>query len=232
MLVTALSDLHGDLIQNINQCDVVCICGDFMPLRMQRNIRQSLGWLRREFLPWCNTLPCKHVLVVSGNHDFVFDSEFHIEAGTWAQLHDLLASVSKKVHLLDNREITIDNVRFWGCPYTTGPQGWANYIADDSQPFSNMPQDADVVLVHQPPYGNVGTVYQTDARNYLCNYGSLSLMKQLLDPDNEVKYLFCGHIHTGQHAEEKIGNTKCFNVSVKDEGYVTSMSPLSIKIEI
>lgn len=230
MIVTALSDLHGDILLNINPCDVVCICGDFVPLRMQHNIKQSLKWLERDFLPWCDSLPCGHVLIVSGNHDFVFDGNFHSDVDTWVRLGKLFSVFSKKVHWLDNCEMLIDGVKFWGCPFTTGPANWANYVPDEDLPYRNMPEDADVVLVHQPPCGRVGTVLQYGAWNYLTNYGSVSMMEQLLDPENKVKYLFCGHIHTGQHYEEQLGNTKCFNVSVKDENYKITSPPLTIEI--
>ena len=34
--ITAISDIHGDL-PIIDPCDVLCICGDIVPLEIQRN---------------------------------------------------------------------------------------------------------------------------------------------------------------------------------------------------
>ena len=55
------------------------------------------------------------------------------------------------------------------------------------------------------------------------NKFTLFLKKRFdLDVNSNIKYLFCGHIHTGLHSEELIGNTKCYNVSLKDENYKLS----------
>lgn len=37
MKICILSDLHGFLIEDIQPCELVLICGDIVPLRMQRN---------------------------------------------------------------------------------------------------------------------------------------------------------------------------------------------------
>ena len=55
MKIIAMSDFHGDLIENVESCDVVCICGDFLPLKIQRDSQKSLKWLKNDFLPWCQS---------------------------------------------------------------------------------------------------------------------------------------------------------------------------------
>ena len=220
MKIIAMSDFHGDLIENIESCDVVCICGDFLPLEIQRDSQKSLKWLKNDFLPWCQSLECNYVLIVSGNHDFIFDEKLH-KNSTWDKLCKLFNNFDK-VKWIDNKEIIIDNIKFYGCPYTIGPTGWANYCPDQLHPYEDIPKDTDILLVHQPPIGMVGTVNQLDAINYMTCYGSFSMMNKLLMPECNIKYLFCGHIHTGLHSEELIGNTKCYNVSLKDENYKLS----------
>ena len=44
MKICGISDIHGNLIENIPECDVLCVCGDIMPLSVQRNIEQSRHW--------------------------------------------------------------------------------------------------------------------------------------------------------------------------------------------
>ena len=75
MKVVGISDIHGQLFskKNIPECDIVCICGDIMPLEIDRNIIASTAWFVGEFIPWCEKLPCKYVLFTPGNHDFLFD---------------------------------------------------------------------------------------------------------------------------------------------------------------
>lgn len=228
MKLIALSDLHGDLVE-INPCDVVCICGDIVPLNIQRDIKKSFDWMMDVFFPWCENLSCKRVLWTGGNHDFVLDPSFHSDMKLYHIVTDILAS--SKVHYLDGEgSYVYDRIQFWGCPYTIGPVGWANYRPEFSDPFIKMPVDTDVVLVHQPPMGLVGTVHQSDRHDYLTNYGSESLTKIISNPAWNTRYLFCGHVHSGFHSEETIGHTKCYNVSIKDEDYKTSYSPLEIDI--
>lgn len=69
MKICATSDLHG-FLPEIESCELVLICGDIMPLRMQRNIPQSEKWLKTTFAEWVNNLPCESVIMVGGNHKF------------------------------------------------------------------------------------------------------------------------------------------------------------------
>ena len=70
MKICGISDIHGDLSVKIQPCDVLCICGDIVPLEVQVNSKKSKRWLKELFIPWCSKQPCKKVLVVGGNHDF------------------------------------------------------------------------------------------------------------------------------------------------------------------
>jgi len=90
--------------------------------------------------------------------------------------------------------------------------------------------DVDVVLTHQPPFGQVGTVLELGAYNYRENYGSYTLYEKLTNPECRIKYLLCGHIHSGQHTVEMIGKTKCYNVSLKNERYKVAFQPLELSI--
>ena len=74
--ITAISDIHGDL-PIIDPCDVLCICGDIVPLEIQRNYTKSVAWLAGRFVNWCEELDCEKVIIIAGNHDFVFQSMFN-----------------------------------------------------------------------------------------------------------------------------------------------------------
>lgn len=69
MKIAAISDMHG-LLPEIEPCELLLICGDIVPLRMQRNIPQSKKWFSNEFADWINSLPCEQVYIVGGNHEF------------------------------------------------------------------------------------------------------------------------------------------------------------------
>ena len=74
MKICAISDLHGFLIDYIEPCELVLICGDIVPLYMQRNKPQCEKWLKTVFADWIKSLPCKKVVFTAGNHDFVFEN--------------------------------------------------------------------------------------------------------------------------------------------------------------
>lgn len=67
MRIGATSDLHG-ILPEIEPCELFFICGDIMPLSVQLNMPASLEWLKTEFIPWANNLPCKHSITPFGSH--------------------------------------------------------------------------------------------------------------------------------------------------------------------
>ena len=54
MKIKAFSDNHGYLpsVEEIGECDVLCICGDIFPLQEQRDYYGSLSWYLGIFYPW------------------------------------------------------------------------------------------------------------------------------------------------------------------------------------
>lgn len=68
MRICAFSDMHGQLNFKVEPCDIVMICGDIVPLMIQKFTDLSEDWFRDVFIPWCTNLPCEKVLLVAGNH--------------------------------------------------------------------------------------------------------------------------------------------------------------------
>lgn len=72
MKVTAISDLHGNLI-DIEPCDLLLICGDISPLEIQRDYIQMTKWIFNEFQEWIMKINCPTIILTPGNHDFWFE---------------------------------------------------------------------------------------------------------------------------------------------------------------
>lgn len=72
MKVTAISDLHGNLI-DIEPCDLLLICGDISPLEIQRDYIQMTKWIFNEFQEWIMKIDCPTIILTPGNHDFWFE---------------------------------------------------------------------------------------------------------------------------------------------------------------
>ena len=226
MKIIAISDIHGDLIDNIPQCDVLCIAGDIVPLNMQRNIGQSCKWIKTKFLAWCQDLRCDYIILVAGNHDFYFDMHWWDELAMMKIDSPETIFKNTKIHYLQDSGIIIDGKSFYGTPWITGLPRWAFNLVDDDEAMSNIP-NCDVLITHTPPRGNVGTVLQ-DCWNTGSNFGSKNLRTRL--EQGGIKYCLSGHIHSGQHKEEIIGEARCYNVSIKDENYTINYIPLILDI--
>ena len=69
MKICGISDLHGNLVDNISECNVLCIAGDIIPLKIQRDYEASEKWWLNDFCNWVKDLPCKKVIFTAGNHE-------------------------------------------------------------------------------------------------------------------------------------------------------------------
>lgn len=227
MKIIALSDIHGDLIK-VPKCDVVCICGDILPLNIQRDLARSWFWLINEFTPWANSLKCEHVVFIAGNHDFIFE-----------QCHQLGSDIKNiwkdhpKIHYLIDESVEIDGKTFYGTPWCPNLSMWAFYDSSEGlvKKFSKI-ENCDVLLTHCPPkIGLAGTVLETNY-NHMRDFGCLELADSL--KDKNISWVISGHIHSGDHKITKYFNENRYinivNVSIKDEGYNISYKPFKFEI--
>lgn len=235
MKVVAISDLHGYLpkVENIPECDVLCICGDIVPLEYQDDNIQSIAWFCLEFVPWTDKLNCKKVLFIAGNHDKWLEHlmiKSYNEDGTknYRSATDVLKKLlpgnnkgrHKIVYLRDSL-FKFEGKTFYGTPWISDLPGWAfNELEENLKEniYSKIPFKCDVLLTHMPPrMYNMGTVLQSNW-NYGANYGSQALADIL--QQRNIKYTFCGHVHSGEHnVQEYKDNCNVVNVSLKDERY-------------
>lgn len=227
MKIVALSDFHGDLLANdlIPECDVVCICGDFSPLSIQGSTQMNgamAGWIHKEFIPWLEGLPCKKVIVIAGNHDFVTMTDWF---NTWFR-----SNTSDKVVYLNNESYTYGGVIFYGCPYSD-MEHWA-WSAITNPDAYRIPESTDVVLVHQAPnWMDLGKTF-TRWEGWM-NFGSDTLLNAISEAMPFV--VLCGHIHGGNHNPVSYQNNGkvCMmaNSSVKDEQYDLYYAPRVVLME-
>lgn len=224
MKICAISDLHG-FLPSVKPCDLLLICGDIMPLDIQTNMPLSLYWLSINFKDWIESLPVDHVVMIAGNHDFVFERSEH-RAKT--------ALDCGKITYLKNESFTYtsndgEQVTIFGTPYCKIFGNWAfmrepEYLIEK---YSEIPERVDILISHDAPkIGGMGMINEgrwcgEDAGNpYLAE--AIKLKKP--------KYVFCGHIHSGEHKLTELDNTKLHNVSIMNERYAPLNEPLYVKI--
>lgn len=233
MKIIAISDLHGYLPE-LPECDLVCICGDIVPLQYQNDIIKSVSWFLLSFLPWTDKLKCDKVIFIAGNHDFFMDElgpkHFH---DAWEVKEQLLTSRidnNKLVYLCDNEYSYKDKI-IYGTPWCPDLKRWAFYGDHRklNDKFGLIYPNCDILLTHCPPkFGTCGTVLQENMFNTGTDYGC----KELADAINYLnpKYHFFGHVHSGDHNISIHNNTKLANVSLKDENYHITYEPLILNI--
>lgn len=230
MKIAVSSDWHGNLPKRsdrkvIEGCEALLLAGDVFAnvLRWDQGIVEPVSAYLRKL----SSLGIP-VYMTPGNHDF------HLYNG-WAEDHpehqvpknrveglSELPPYSKEriedfcgAKVLVDEEVVLNGKRIWFTPWTPEFFGWAFMLPEnDLDPiYGKIPEGVDILISHGPPrYGKIDTI-EKEGRE--C--GSRCLLKAILE--KEPKQVFCGHIHTGDHEETRIGNSSCFNVSLLDEFY-------------
>lgn len=236
MKVVGVSDLHGYLPgkSRMPAGDILCICGDTVPLDYQRSDVKSLAWFLQDFTPWVDKLPYEYVLMIPGNHDFIFED---LELGLGKNGSDLLKAFyldhkgkHSKLKLLCDSSFEYDGKRFYGTPWCPDLRGWAYYGTHEDlvERFNRIPKRCSVLLSHCPPkVCTVGTVLQT-GWNYGKDFGCQELADAL--QDREIDWVLCGHVHSGSHGITYMDKKKVVNVSLKDEDYKVNYEPFVFEI--
>lgn len=229
MKIVAISDIHGNLLKAnyLPSGDILCICGDIMPLSIQRYQYQSTFWMQNEFQKWIQSLPYKHIVIVPGNHDFIFGFLYKIKSIDEINTHLNLPS---NVHLLIDSECNIDGYTFWGSPWCPDLKKWAFYADHNTliEKFNKIPNNVDVLLTHCPPKINdYGRVLE-QGFNYLKNFGCQELA-DIVEEKKPKLHIF-GHVHSGSHEIQNVGETKFCNVSILSELYTVTYKPTIINL--
>lgn len=229
--IIAFSDNHGYLPpkEDLPEGDILLICGDILPLNIQKNLIKSAIWMCNQFLPWTQTLPYKYIVFIGGNHDFLLE-----KLG-----HDLMDTIDpykecENVFYLQDSFVILEGIKIYGTPYIKDLKNWAFYLSDNKllSRYQCIPDDTDILLTHMPPKVDMcGAVLQSNTFNYLSDYGSKELADVLLERPN-IKYHLFGHVHSGDHnGTINVNNTKLYNISIKDEDYKSNYKPLIINYE-
>lgn len=248
MKIVALSDLHGNLPE-LPQCDVVCICGDIVPLMVQKNAIQSVAWLSGPFQKWALDLPCEKVIMIWGNHDFIGERLLKygsVDGDTigfplgynGSMQHNLLFQndTDEKIVILCDERYEYKNKVFYGTPWCPELRNWAFYKDSEGlkEKFLGIPYETDVLLTHCPPkFGQQGVVLETNW-NFGSNFGCQELQDTL---ENTFKLKSCGthilsgHIHSGNHNIEARGGIIYRNVSLLNEDYEVAYKPFEFNLK-
>jgi Icc-related predicted phosphoesterase len=224
--IVAISDIHGNLPE-IEPADILCICGDVSPLGIDRKVDLAKEWLNTEFIEWINNLPIDNIVMIGGNHDFGLQEMSKVEFVEWTKK-------SHKLQYLEDSCVVLNDIMLYGSPWCPRLSNWAFYKDNSNlkRLFNNIP-DCDILLTHTPPkYVNgVGEVRQESKLQYrdsIPDHGCQELRDAI--KHKNIKYVFSGHIHSGNHNIEEWRGKKLANVSLLNEDYHVFYKPLIIEI--
>lgn len=234
MKIVAISDLHGELPIIEKEADIMIIAGDISPMLIQFHHPEMIRWLKGEFTEWIKGLPVEKVYLVAGNHDFVFQN------ASKSLIMELQFLTSQKLIYLKNESVKhIDsdgNIwNIFGTPYCHIFGSWA-FMCNNSvleEKFQEIPNEVDIIISHDPPFGvGYADVIMENPYNSYCgpeHCGSKPLRNKL--EQIKYKWLFCGHIHSGDHNPTVFGEGSVVNVSILDESYSMNYKPFYINID-
>lgn len=234
MKVCSISDIHGNLIpypsqfwEGLEECEVLFICGDILPTDIQHTMIESEDWLLTKFKPWAENLPVKKVCFIAGNHDFWFERN-EVKARIYFQKYAKVAYLKNEgIEYFSETDGKI--YTFAGSPYCHMFGNWAFMRYEDTLQthFNNLPHDVDVLFTHDAPYGTSDICLEgwaADGRHKGCP----ALRDAVIE--KKPKYLFHGHLHSTNHSEELLEDTKVFNTSIVNEEYDIAYPPLMITL--
>lgn len=206
-----ISDTHSKFNELVMpEGDILVHCGDVTVLGTLKEFIEAAKWFQQQAKRY------KHIVWIGGNHDL----------GLQSHTRDIILQLMKgdNIHYLENSEITLEGIKFWGSPYTLQFRNWA-FMDEDwrLEPYwGTIPDDVEVVVTHGPSKGILDLTEDGE------NAGSETLRSNLETKYSCLLHLF-GHIHEG-YGEHTTTMLKSVNCSVVNRQYKTVNRPVEVII--
>jgi len=202
MDIVCISDTHGRHKKlNVPEGDVLVCAGDISPRGELEMVMSFLNWFEKQ--------PHKHKVFIAGNHDWCFMN------GDACVILDEIRGM-ESVHYLEDSDIELDGVKFYGTPWQPEFCNWAFNLPRGEEileKWKMIPEDTDVLITHGPPQ----MVLDTVEGRHNEHLGCADLNKEISGRIRPKLHVF-GHIHSG-NGSETFGNTTFINASVLGEDY-------------
>jgi Icc-related predicted phosphoesterase len=209
VLMSDTHDRHGQF--DVPEGDILLHAGDFTFNGQQAELERFNSWL--------GTLNFQHKVIIPGNHDLTFETDWK-----WATHH-----VPEADAILNGELYEVDGLKIWGEPRQPWFWDWAFNVPrgpEMKKVWEKVPTDIDVLLTHGPPLG-AGDL--TLLRNNLpgSHVGCEAQREWIIE--HQPKLVVCGHIHPG-YGLHMIGNTLVVNASVCNEQYRPVNKPVVLHV--
>ena len=227
--ICAISDIHGQFEGlQIQPVDILFICGDIVPLRMQRNVAQSLSWFKKELMPWCLSQSVDQIYMVGGNHDFFLE---RLER----EVKESLLGTNITILYNEAAEYMDDNGKIWtiwGSPLCHIFGNWAFMMSPEYEleQFEKIPDNLDFLITHDAAYGRSDVILDKSVwwadSSHIGNPELAEVLKT-----KHPKYHFFGHLHSCNHNFVDFEGTQTACVSLLNEQYKMTYEPLYLEVE-
>ncbi len=225
MKIACLSDLHGILPPSNffeDDCEVLVLCGDILPLVTDQNILKSREWFTNEFKTWCDSLPFEKIFFIAGNHDKFCELNRNELENLFSPYSNITYLHNSGINYLSTQTGKI--YRLFGSPYCGEFGNWSFMHSEEKlrELYEDIPEELDLLITHDAPYGVSDQVGY--GGYYMRHAGNNPLRESILEKN--PRYVIHGHLHTSNHKEEILGNSKIYNTSLVDESYSSIFKPL------
>jgi Icc-related predicted phosphoesterase len=139
----------------------------------------------RDFINWYKDIPVPYKIYVAGNHDTSIERRMVTKEDF----------VNNGIIYLENEEVVIDGIKFWGSPITPTFGNWAFMKKREKIGilWDTIPEDTNVLIVHGPPKGIRDLSFDRYGELEMC--GCSALMKRCIKLKHSLKLVAFGHIH-------------------------------------
>lgn len=207
MKIVCISDTHEHHERiAVPEGDVLVHAGDFTWTGSEGSIK--------EFNEWLGTLPHKYKIIIAGNHDWLFQRE-----------PERARALITNAHYLEDSEVTIEGVKFYGSPWQPEFHNWAFNLPRGSKDLADkwaaIPEDTDVLITHGP----AAEILDYTSRGMRVGCSALRYRVEQLKP----KLHIFGHVHEGYGLLHSI-HTKYVNASICTSDYAPTNEPIVMEL--
>ena len=235
MKIVLMSDSHGrhdniyvlkddDLLSNQETLNNIT-GGVFLPAEADMIIHGgdiSMGGYEYEiesFLKWYSLLPYKYKILISGNHDKLFEKQRGLSQELLKKYPDII--------YLESQEVIIEGIKIYGEPrQPTFGYGWV-FNVDRGEKIKKywdaVPDDIEVLVTHGPPY----EILDLTARGGVV--GCVDLLNRIKELKS-LKLCIFGHIHEDA-GYQFINGVHFINASVLNLQYQLQNRPMIFEVD-
>ena len=209
VLISDTHNKHNKIV--LPEGNILVHSGDFSGMGKQSEVKSFFKWITKQSEIF------EHIIFIAGNHELSFEDK-----SSWVD--ELIEGLPKNVHYLEDGEVVIDGIKFYGTPYQPEFYNWAFNLkrgVECAEKWALIPEDTDVLLSHGPPK------YMCDYMPWdLINIGCTDLLERVMFVRPKL-HVF-GHIHCGYGYKEYEG-ILFVNASTCNEAYEPVNKPVVVE---